>query len=653
MPQFHAPWAGVIFVSSVVLLTLTLWGFVILSVVPAWRVGCGVAGRRGEELLHGFLAFSLLGFVGVLLSVPLDLTFAAVSVVVVAVTFKLGKRRHVAVQAAASLDSRAAGAPYSNALLLFAALAGSLLWSMNNLRGLQPSSHGLSLVPWVDFFFHARVIGMFSQFDGDSTTLHWSMAGESLPAYHYGGYMVSALVARLGDFPAIQVATSLYPVLGMLLTGLAMVVLLTRDGQGAGAAALGLGLLYLIPDPTNWVPGLTRLHSYFFFQQVGVGGAYAVALMGLALACALESRRVRSWPLWLLAGCLFGISALFKVQIFIAYGVFFFAFLMLVSPGLQWSTRVALAVVSVLAFAGLIAVLQRVPNAPTIEFSLQQVRQAFRSAGGIFHGATAPSWMVIGVMLPIAAAGALAGIHGVLFPVAVGLIWRLRDDPVVRSTIALATLTLLATVVVRLLISDNRGGWGDGYEINRKTLVWPYFVLVYCSARLAWRAAEKGPRFVPALRFGAGVAIGGLTVASALSADRLQNWNGYNGRFNNVAVSVGLANAAAYLRLATGPRDVVQLCEIDAHNQLASLAERVVYIASFVGSSSPMKADEKLRVDAVRRIVDADSALLARAASAAVGIDWMLLSPHCHPSWEGAIIPTLTTDGYRLVRLAP
>ena len=45
-----------------------------------------------------------------------------------------------------------------------------------------------------DVLFHARQISNFAHFDGDAGALHWSMYGEPMAAYHYGSYVVSALM---------------------------------------------------------------------------------------------------------------------------------------------------------------------------------------------------------------------------------------------------------------------------------------------------------------------------------------------------------------------------------------------------------------------------------------------------------------------------
>ena len=279
MTTFHSSWFWLGLICVAVMLVVTGWGFALLRSWPGLRIGRAPAVFFCESLLFGFFIFSLAAFGGVLLGVRLQQTFLLGTVIaaVIGLTFARKPLVHAALLNQPPLSTRDQRR-FGLALLLI--VVGSLLWSMNNLRGLVPTADGAILVPWVDFFFHARLIGTFAHYRGDIGTLNPFMLGEPVAPYHYGSYMLSALVADLGDISSIQVATSLYPVLGMLLSGAAMLVL-AQVTAGAGGAMLAVLLLFFLPDPSSWMPtpGTMRFNSYFFFQQVGVGGDYALSLI--------------------------------------------------------------------------------------------------------------------------------------------------------------------------------------------------------------------------------------------------------------------------------------------------------------------------------------------------------------------------------------
>jgi hypothetical protein len=641
-----AAWCWLVVVAGLVVLVLTLWGAAFLGAFAALRVAGTPAARRCEELLYGVLGFSAIGFAGVLSGVRLLWTFAIGSVLL-AVTGLVRQRRRA--RAPAPVPARPAPGPRTGLPAWWApalVLLGSALWSAANLRGLETVPDGVSLRPWVDFYFHARQIGNFSQFRGDPGSLHWALYGEPIAAYHYGSYIVAALVADLGGLSAMHLATSLFPVLGMVLTGAAMIVL-AESSAGPRAAVIGVALLFFVPDVSSFVPGFTRQYSYFFFQQVGVGGAYAVAAMGLALASAAKAIRTRSLLLTAWSGALFLLGALFKIQIVMAFGVFFFACLALTAPGVARALRIAGACIVVAIYALAVARLGRIENAPTLSMSLEGVRQMFhlQAAGG--------SGILAAVALvPVGALAIFAATYGLLLPLMASLMWRLRGDPAMRPTIVLALGALFAHACVRLLIDDNRG-YGDIAEINRKTFVLPYLVVVYATAVLMARLVGDGtaiaPRRRPAL-----LALGLVfAAATAFAAVRLQEWRGTSETFSGVVVPRGLFDVATRIRAVSARGEVVQLCTNDRYNQLASLSERPVYVAKLLVNAAPLSATESERLSKLAAIMSLDSLDSAVALARLMHVSWFVMTPECHARWEEGLVASFSSHRYRLYHLGP
>ena len=110
------------------------------------------------------------------------------------------------------------------------------------------------------------------------------------------------------------IQSSLYPLLGMLLTG-ASIYMLTHLVAGGQYALFAVCFLFFLPDITFWLASDSRQNSYFFFQQVGIGGSYAVAVMGLALGYAFQAFQKKSTLLCLVSVIVFFLAGFFKIQI--------------------------------------------------------------------------------------------------------------------------------------------------------------------------------------------------------------------------------------------------------------------------------------------------------------------------------------------------
>lgn len=645
MSPFYSSWFTVTAISVCVLLVLSGWGFAFLQAVPRLRIASIAVSRRSEEFIYGVLAFSVLGFLGVLLGASLDLTFAGGSALAAAVCGLWLKRRRRAHPTLVDASPDAVNAKRAlNWLAPIIVVAGSLIWSISNFRGLEQTGSSVELVPWVDFFFHARQISNFGRFEGEAGALHWSMYGETLVPYHYASYMVSALASRLGHIHSLQVATSLYPVLGMVLTGAAMLVLAEATG-GAGVALIALGVLFFVPDISCWIPGFTRQSSYFFFQEVGVGGAYAIGICGLALASALRARATGGIGQSAWAGALLLSAALFKIQIVLAYGIFFFLLILFLSPRLGPRLKAALAFALLASFALLVWKASEVPNAPTIGLSLDSVRRLFGLAAGTFQSVLAVA------LLPVAALALWGSTYGILLPVAAFLGWHLRRDPGARGAIFLICFFMLAHAYVRLLIKDNQG-FGDAGEINRKTFVLPYFVLAYGTAILVWRGLEgrtlgavrrlaKSRWLAPAL---VSVVVGSTVVA----AHRLQLWPGTSELYTRRPVPAGLIETTLFLRVSAPLTDVVQLCENDVYNQLATLSERPVYVAKLMVNAPPVSETERQRFAMLKGIREQADFVTAAQMATNLRINWWVVTPTCETRWEGGQRPAFASGGYRL-----
>jgi hypothetical protein len=436
----------------------------------------------------------------------------------------------------------------------------------------------------------------------------------------------------------------------MLLTGAAMLVLVNATA-GSSAALLTVALLFLLPDPSCWIPDSKRQNSYFFFQQVGVGGAYAVAIMGWALAYALRGFQIASWRFCFLSLSLFAVAGLFKIQIFLAYSFFFGLFVIWNAPWPSRWLRLLCGVVFAAVFFFALSKMAQVANAPTMAISSAGLRTYLepnlRSISAVFGPLPIPpSW----VLMAVAPLKLFAVTYGILFPVSAYLAWKLRKHRAARITAWLLVFWLTSHAIVRLLIADNQG-FGDRTEVNTKTLVWPYFVVVYCSGVLMWSYVAAA-NFGPAVRKWLPVPFAGcLLLFSGAAATRLQTWPSLSEMLTRTPSPKGLFESAAYLRKESLPLEVVQLCENDNLNQLATLAERPVYIAKLWVNAPAENPTERKRFAAVQRILDQRDFQGAKSLMRQADILWFLMTPTCRATWEPEVSPVLSSGGYRLYQI--
>jgi len=170
----YSSWFILVTVSTTVILTLIFTGGG-LSIFPSIRLSRSMFPLVCENLLQGTLIFSLMGFLGILAGSPLIQTSLVLMVLLCLIhiwQMYTKPRKYVLGPKFKQLSE------YSSLASLAVIVIGSIIWSANNLEGLKTTSAGdLVLAPWVDIFYHARLIGLFAQFTGESATLNHSMSG--------------------------------------------------------------------------------------------------------------------------------------------------------------------------------------------------------------------------------------------------------------------------------------------------------------------------------------------------------------------------------------------------------------------------------------------------------------------------------------------
>lgn len=631
-------------------MTLVVWGVAFLKVFPRLRLNQALLAFLCESLVLGTILFSLAGFVGVLLGFKLVSSLGVISAAAYIFVFTELWNWRKNRPSSDKLGTAAAEKQFVLPALIVIVL-GSILWTINNLQGLTTVANGdIVLAPWVDGFFHAKCISLFAQFQGDPGALNYTMYGEKLLPYHYGSYILSSFVSSLGGIPSLQVATSLYPLLGMLLTG-ASIYMLTHLVAGGQYALFAVCFLFFLPDITFWLASDSRQNSYFFFQQVGIGGSYAVAVMGLALGYAFQAFQKKSTLLCLVSVIVFFLAGFFKIQIVLAYSLFFVLFIIYNVDWLKKHYLVMLAIFSLIIFVAAVSKLNQIPFAPTFTITSNGIIAHLNSVQKIINVETCFSLKVIPAII-VYALTLLLTTYGIIFPLAIYLVYILRQTVETRKISQLALLALTSHVAIKLFISDNTG-YGDLLEVNHKTFVWPYFVMVFSTSYLLFFHINQKIRR-PLLLTPKIIAIAimiFLVVSSVFSALKLQDWELLR-EFTNVKIDKGLLDSALYVKGHSFPGEVVQLCENDPFLQFGVLADRPTFIAHPIVNAPPINYSEQQRIFTVIKIINATTMAAIMEPLAATKISWLLMTPRCYAPWENQLLrPVIASNGYRLYNM--
>ena len=541
------------------------------------------------------------------------------------------------------------------ALLLAAVCAG--FWSQENLAAIEAGLNTAVARPWVDTFVHATYVGLFAHANGAADLSSPWMSGLPVGLYHYGGYMAPSLLCRLTGLDAYSLTVGWYAPMGLLLTGLAARMLgssLLGPWGGLGAVCFAL----LVPDPSYYALG-NRWTSYFFFQTVGIGGAYGVAVLGTAWALFFTYLKTGG-PRFLFAALLFGaLTLFFKAQIFLVYSFGLLVFTALFVPGVRWPTRALLFAGFLLVMALAVALLPRVPGAPTLEIDASQMGVNLSNIFANFSH-TVSVWL-IEHWQSVANSGARFWSGAAIVLVTTYGAWLLALIPALAASVtsrlpwawtAFPLFMLANHLFVALCLAPNRGT-PDAYEIIHKTLVMPYFAVVVWSGAVLFARIAGSPIETRLHKF-AFAAIGVAALVAVYDAGQtIQSKPFWSARLSGIGYPRGLYDAAGFVRERTPAGSVVQYSESDGFSMVLALGERKSYVVHghALINAGPPGPEAVRRLREVEKLQDLPTIEATRAAAAELGIDWLLLSPNRRPLWGAEFKPDFESQGFRLFHL--
>lgn len=668
-------WGGCAFLGVYWAVTLSAWSAIgtgsvspslfvaaLLLAVPLLGLGLGAAsmlhaGYPGATdgafvFLSGFFALNLLLFV---------LAFASpfgplinLWIVIAATVWACLSRREI--QAAAR---RTAIADVHGLLTLLVASIAPALWFQEGVRFISPEPDAVVFHGWADVFLHASFLDRFSSASGFDDLHGIFAAGSPLPLYHYAGYIVPATLKSISGLPAVLLASSIMPCLGLFLVTLAAYCVgrIYLGGPGGLVAACAAALL---PDPSFYGVA-SRWNSYYFFLQVSATLGYAIALMGLALALVLgglTSNVRRPVIVGLIAtACV----VWFKAPVAVAYSFGMAVLALAFMPDASRQQRVWLSTAALIGLIITVGILRSLPDIPTLEW---------RSAGPpativAMLGAAVPSGLIAQLFaepfqaaqshlawLSLGAAVALFGYLGafaLLLPPGLHQAVRLRLP---RPLVAYPVLVIVNLLVVALLLAPNTSGRGDAFEIIHKTFAWPYF------ATVTWLGALLGGTLVGRLeRTAGGRLLTVMLVALACAVPLVYGGHtlsgiGWSAGFD-VRMPRGLHECAVFLRDHTDPDSIVQLQtpQHDPWLMLPAVSERPAYVAFYTGPRRP-GPEERRRLELIEDVFRDTDAAAAHRTLVGTGIDWLVTEEGQLPPWLRHLPPDFVSGRYRVYKVS-
>ncbi len=520
-------------------------------------------------------------------------------------------------------------------------LVATTLWCQDSLDPILEQGDVTTFKPWVDGFYHAVHIRIFADSHGASTIEDFRMAGVPARLYHYGVYMLPALVKQLSGIHSYAAFAGILAPVGVFLTGLAAYAFFgTLWGAWPGLTAAAA--LLLLPDGAQ--QGMQNpFMSYHWLTQISPSATYGLALLAVAWLFVIQGCRNAS-RLQLVTGWLVAaVIVVYKLHYVIAS-----AFLLLLVPALFFRARLgpkkrALWVVSALIFYVVaLAVGQRVPGVPLIRFDgsstgeILYLIQSFAMpgklteylAGRMGRDFAWTSNLLFGIPY------VLFAVLGAVVPLLVVLVLRLRK----RTTpLELAfPLLLIANFLLMFfgLALDLDSSTPD--ELSHRPLMIVYFFVVsWIGGALGLLVVDSrmSARIVrPAILALTAV----LTVVPAFFGPGVQvMWT--MPKISPVRIPTSAIRVAEYIRSHGSAEDVFQDSQFDRIYALAALSERRTFVAHTL-TLMPFRGDMvATRSTAINRLMRLEQSKLVLGTARAYGLRWFVLHKGNSVKWPPEI----------------
>ncbi len=617
--------------------------YLVGSLFAAWKpLATGILFDLPLRLLAGYAVVNTALLVLAWVS-PLGvvLNFCAVGALAASLYFATGARRE------------SPGEPAGRWVVGICVVA-TTLWCQDSIHPMSDRGTWVLVKPWVDGFYHAVHIRLFALSHGGASIEDFRLAGVPARPYHYGMYLLPALVKQAAGVPSYAAFAGILAPVGVLFTGLAAYAFFgSLWGAWPGVAAC-MALL-LLPDGAQ--QGMANpFMSYHFLTQISPSATYGLALLAVAWLFVVRGCRqgslVQLATGWAVACLLVG----YKLHYVVAS-----ALLLLLVPALFFERqlgarkRAAWAASAVAFYAVSLIFGQKVPGVPLIRFDgssageILRLVRSFAKPGGLrdfleAHTGPASPWtsnLLIGI--PYVSLAAL----GLFLPLLLVFVVLLRKrTPRLELLFPLLLLVNFLAMFFGLAL-DFDSSTPD--ELSHRPIMIVYFFVV------TWLGGAMG-RLLAASRFPAGrahAALLGLAavlmVVPAVFGPGVQlMWA--MPRISPVRLPVSLIAVADYIRSHGGSDDVFQDSQFDQTYTLAALSERRTFVTHTM-TRNPFRGEMvDTRTAAIDHFMGLRQPKLIVATARAFGFRWFVLERGDRVDWPPQIAdhPVFESGPFRL-----
>jgi hypothetical protein len=515
------------------------------------------------------------------------------------------------------------------------------LWCQDSIRPVSEHAGVVVFKPWIDGFYHAVHVRIFSASHGAGSIEDFRLAGVVARPYHYGMYLLPAFVTQASGIHSYSAFAGILAPVGTLFTGFAAYACFgslwgARPGIAACAALL------LLPDGAQQGMRNTFM-SYHWLTQISPSATYGLALLAVAWLFVIrgctEGNRLKLSIGWIVAG----LVAFYKLHYVVAS-----ALLLLLVPAVFFRSalrprqRAALAVAAGVAYAICMVFGQRVPGVPLVRFDgsaageILRLIQTFAMPGALRDfaaGHMGPQFPFASNLLfgvPYVACATL----GLFVPLLVTLAILLRRrTPLLYVLFPILLLVNFLAMFFGLAL-DFESSTPD--ELSHRPLMIVYFFVV------SWIGGALGLLLVESRRLSGAARPVILGVAGALLAVPAFLGSGVQlmwamPKISPVRVPVALVRVAEYLRGHGGPADIFQDSQFDRTYTIAALSERRPFVAHTMTNMAYRSEMVAARTAAVDRLMGLREPALVVGTARAYGLRWFILHRGNRVQWPAEL----------------
>lgn len=521
-------------------------------------------------------------------------------------------------------------------------LAATTLWCRDSIDPISEDGPFVVFKPWVDGFYHAVHIRIFAESHGAATIEDFRLAGVPARLYHYGAYLLPALVKQASGIHSYTAFAGIQAPVGVFFTGLSAYAFV-GSSWGAWPGLAAAAALLLLPDGAQ--QGMQNpFMSYHWLTQISPSATFGLALVAVAWLFVVQGckngSRLQLISGWLLAGA----AVFYKLHFVLASALLLWLVPVLFFRGpLGVRRRAAWGAAAATVYVAGLYVGQKIPGFPLVRLDgssageILRLIQTFARPSAlkdfiVGHSGASFHWtsnLLFGI--PYVLLTAL----GVFVPLLAFLVFWLRRRAALLDV--LFPLLLLANFLVMFfgLSLDFVRSTPD--ELSHRPIMMVYFFVVSWIGGALGLVLVEGPRRSrlarPALL---GLAAALMVVPALLGPGVQLMWA--MPKISPCRVPADLVHVADYIREHGRPDDIFQDSQFDRTYTLAALSERRTFVAHTM-TTMPFRAEEvTTRSAAVDRLMSLEQPKLVRGTARAYGLRWFVVHRGNPVKWPAEIV---------------